>query len=382
MVEQSPQNTASKSELLNKLKIDKALKQLPEGYSLGNLLMLCVSSLLLGSLLSYYFFAKDQSSRLASSNPVKSRLMTDDQQSNTTSSTSLPQSLVEARTSSSQTSHSQTSVSQTSRSQASGTEILLNASGYITARRMATVSSQVMGLIKRVNAEEGISVVKGQVLATLDDAIPKVSLQQAKAQLKSLSAQLESVKASMTEAALNYTRVKNNQYSSDAAKTLSLTNRKKANALVNQILAEINVATINVTRQQQLLEQYTIRAPFDGVVTMKNAQPGEIVSPGSAGGGFTRTGICTLVDMSSLEIEVDVNESYIGRVYPNQRVTASLDAYPDWSIPASVIAIIPTADRGKATVSVRIKIELRDKKILPDMGVKVAFLKAENEGSL
>ena len=112
-------------------------------------------------------------------------------------------------------------------------------------------------------------------------------------------------------------------------------------------------------------------------MTKKNAQPGEIVSPSSAGGGFTRTGICTIVDMDSLEIEVDVNESFIGRVYPGQKVAAQLDAYSDWTIPASVIAIIPTADRAKATVRVRIKIEIKDDKILPEMGIKVAFLQAD-----
>jgi multidrug resistance efflux pump len=135
------------------------------------------------------------------------------------------------------------------------------------------------------------------------------------------------------------------------------------------------VAKVETRRQQERLDNHTIRAPFSGVVTQKNAQPGEIVSPSSAGGGFTRTGICTIVDMSSLEIEVDVNESFIGRVYPGQKVRASLDAYPDWDIPASVIATIPTADRAKATVQVRIEIELQDARILPDMGVKVGFLK-------
>ena len=116
-----------------------------------------------------------------------------------------------------------------------------------------------------------------------------------------------------------------------------------------------------------------VRAPFDGVAISKDAQPGEMISPVSAGGGFTRTGICTIVDMSSLEIEVDVSESYINRVKPNQPVEAILDAYPDWRIPAHVITTVPTADRQKATVRVRIGFEELEPRILPDMGVKVSF---------
>ncbi|MFZ0486628.1 MAG: efflux RND transporter periplasmic adaptor subunit, partial [Arenicellales bacterium] len=113
----------------------------------------------------------------------------------------------------------------------------------------------------------------------------------------------------------------------------------------------------------------------------KAAQPGEIVSPISGGGGFTRTGICTVVDMNSLEIEVDVNEAYINRVRPGQPVTAVLDAYPEWKIPAEVIAIVPTADRSKATVKVRIALKARDPRIVPDMGIRVSFLEDKSAGS-
>jgi RND family efflux transporter MFP subunit len=116
-----------------------------------------------------------------------------------------------------------------------------------------------------------------------------------------------------------------------------------------------------------------IRAPFDGVITTKDAQPGEMISPVSAGGGFTRTGIGTIVDMTSLEIEIDVNESYINRVEPSQPVEATLDAYPNWKIPCKVIAIIPTANRDKSTVKVRVGFDQLDPRILPDMSVKVAF---------
>jgi len=252
---------------------------------------------------------------------------------------------------------------------------ILNSSGYITARRMATVSSEVMGLITEVNVEEGMNVEEGQILARLDDAIAKVNYDYAVAQIAVLEARRKSIVANLDEAKSTYQRVLKNSYSSDADRTRTFAAQQSLLANLESAEADLLLAKIEVRRQQERLDDHTIRAPFGGVVTQKNAQPGEIVAPSSAGGGFTRTGICTIVDMSSLEIEVDVNESFIGRVYPGQKVEATLDAYPDWSIPASVIATIPTADRAKATVQVRIKIELNDARILPDMGVKVGFLK-------
>jgi HlyD family secretion protein len=140
--------------------------------------------------------------------------------------------------------------------------------------------------------------------------------------------------------------------------------------------ADVTVADRQVDYWRQQLDDTIIRAPFAGIVTSKNAQPGEMISPISAGGGFTRTGICTIVDMQSLEIEIDVNESYINRVEPNQPVEATLDAYPDWKIPCKVIAIIPTADRQKSTVKVRVGFDKLDPRILPEMSAKVAFHEA------
>jgi HlyD family secretion protein len=252
---------------------------------------------------------------------------------------------------------------------------ILNSSGYITARRMATVSSEVMGLITEVNVEEGMNVKEGQILARLDDAIAQVNFEYAVAQIAVLEARRKSTIANLDEAKSAYQRVLKNTYSSDAERTRAFATQQSLLANLESADADLLLAKIEVRRQQERLDDHTIRAPFSGVVTQKNAQPGEIVAPSSAGGGFTRTGICTIVDMSSLEIEVDVNEAFIGRVYPGQKVEATLDAYPDWLIPASVIATIPTADRAKATVQVRIKIELDDPRILPDMGVKVGFLK-------
>jgi RND family efflux transporter MFP subunit len=258
----------------------------------------------------------------------------------------------------------------------SADESILNASGYVTARRVATVSAQVMGLITEVLVEEGMEVQAGQVLATLDDALVKADTEFAEAQIDVLSARRLAIQADLAEARRALVRVNDNEFSSEAEKTRARALVENLEATLAGSDADIRVAGIELKRQLERLDDHTIRAPFGGVVTVKNAQPGEIVAPTSAGGGFTRTGICTIVDMDSLEIEVDVNEAFIGRVFAGQRVEARLDAYPDWRIPASVIAIIPTADRSKATVQVRIRIEESDSRILPDMGVKVAFFGA------
>ncbi len=255
---------------------------------------------------------------------------------------------------------------------------ILDASGYITARRIATVSSQITGLITDVSVEEGMVVEPGQVLARLDNELVSVDLELAVARLASQRAVVDSVEANLAEARRVYERAERlrpQNLVSEAELSEATARFDALKADLKRAEADIAVLELEVLRQRERLEDHTITAPFAGVVTVKNAQPGEIVSPGSAGGGFTRTGICTIVDMDSLEIEVDVNEAFIGRVFSGQRVVANLDAYPDWDIPASVIAIIPTADRAKATVKVRIGIEARDPRILPDMGVKVAFLK-------
>ncbi len=258
-------------------------------------------------------------------------------------------------------------------------EAILDASGYITARRMATVSAELTGRITEVLVEEGMKVERGQILARLDDAIAQVNLKYAEAQLKSVEARIKSVEAGFVEAKRVFDRIsalESSNFSSEAQLTNSILGLETAKAEMIRVSADVDAARLEVARQQERLDDHTIRAPFSGVVVIKNAQPGEIVSPGSAGGGFTRTGICTIVDMTSLEIEADVNEAYIGRIFSGQRVKAKLDAYPDWLIPASVIAIIPTANRAKATVRVRIKLEVTDSRILPDMGVKITFYKS------
>lgn len=261
-----------------------------------------------------------------------------------------------------------------------GARTLLNASGYVTARRAATVSSKVTGRVIDVLVEEGLEVDEGQVLAHLDSSNVAVNLRLAQAQLEAARQSLGETEANRVLAQKNLDR----SSALSEAKVVSVSDLDRAVAELAALEArlarqrsEILVAEQQVATWQQQIDDTIIRAPFAGVVTSKNAQQGEMISPISAGGGFTRTGICTLVDMSSLEVEVDVNEAYINRVSAGQPVVVTLDAYPDWRIPAKVIAIIPTADRQKATVRVRVGFERLDPRILPDMGLKVAFQEAE-----
>ncbi|MDP1570219.1 MAG: efflux RND transporter periplasmic adaptor subunit [Vicinamibacterales bacterium] len=259
---------------------------------------------------------------------------------------------------------------------------VLNASGYVTARRRATVSSKITGKVVEVNVDEGMAVREGQVLARLDDSTARALLALAETQVGAARSALRESEVRLAEARLTLGR--REQLRRDGIVTQADVDQAQAevDSLEARIAAarqQVVVAESQVALQQTELDNTVIRAPFSGVAISKDAQPGEMVSPVSAGGGFTRTGICTIVDMSSLEIEVDVNESYINRVVPEQAVTAVLDAYPDFAIPARVITTVPTADRQKATVLVRIGFNALDPRILPDMGVKVTFLRASGE---
>jgi RND family efflux transporter MFP subunit len=261
---------------------------------------------------------------------------------------------------------------------------VLNASGYVTPQRRATVSAKTTGKIKEVLIDEGMHVKSGQVLARLDDVDAVATLRAAEAERAVATASLKDIEV----------RLEN------ARRTLERNRDLRANELVSQqalddaetavasLEAQLVVAretvgaaerSVDITRQN--VENCVIRAPFEGIIVSKDAQPGEMVSPISAGGGFTRTGIATVVDMNSLEVEVDVNESYIARVTQGQRVETVLDAYPDWRIPSKVRTVIPTADRQKATVKVRITFDKLDPRILPDMGVKVSFLEGGSDSS-
>jgi HlyD family secretion protein len=262
---------------------------------------------------------------------------------------------------------------------------VLNASGYVTARRQATVSSKVTGKVVDVLVEEGMEIREGQVLAHLDDATPRKQLALAEARLASQRRTLTEMDVRLREAKLNQQRMRRLLEQGISTQSQVDTADAEADSLAARLdvgRQEVTVAEREVALRRQDLEDTVIRAPFSGVAVSKDAQPGEMISPVSAGGGFTRTGICTLVDMKSLEVEVDVNESYINRVKPGQRAEATLDAYPDWQIPSRVIMPVPTADRQKATVRVRIAFDRLDPRILPDMGVKVAFLGDQKEGSV
>jgi RND family efflux transporter MFP subunit len=262
-------------------------------------------------------------------------------------------------------------------SAASGGASLLDASGYIVARRRATVSSKVTGKVVEVRLEEGQRVEAGEIIARLDDSNWRAALAQSNAQLQQAQTNLASAQSAFDDAKPIFER---NQQQKAAA-VISAQNFDEAHAQFNVarnnlLIAQsaLDAARAGVAVAQRNLDDTVIRAPFSGVVTEKAAQPGEMVSPVSAGGGFTRTGIGTVVDMDSLEVEVDVSENFINRVRPQQPVTIKLNAYPDWDIPGSVIAMIPTADRAKATVKVRIAIKQKDPRIIPEMGARVSFL--------
>jgi len=257
---------------------------------------------------------------------------------------------------------------------------LLNASGYVTPRRRATVAAKITARVVEMLADEGMIVQAGQVLARLDDSDAQKRLAAARAALDVARANVPVLEVNLANAERELKRqqdLEKEGVASVQALDLARTTRDGLKAQLAAAHEGVLQGQANVAMAEQDVENCTVRAPFAGIVVSKDAQPGEMVSPVSAGSGYTRTGIATIVDMESLEVEVDVSESYIARVTPQQKVVATLDAYPDWQIPARVRTVIPTADRQKATVKVRISFEALDPRILPDMGVKVAFLGEE-----
>lgn len=265
-----------------------------------------------------------------------------------------------------------------------GPTTVLDASGYVVARRQATVSAKVTGKVENVLIEEGMSVKANQVLATLDPSTTTRQLDLAQQQAASARSALAEVKVRLGEAqraARRAEQLRKDKLISEADLDTAQSSVAALQAQLDSLQSQVSVAESNVRVQQQNMSDLTVRAPFAGVVISKDAQPGEMVSPISAGGGFTRTGIATIVDMDSREIEVDVNEAFINRVTDNQKTEAVLDAYPDWTIPSHVISIVPTADRQKATVKVRIGFDQLEPRILPDMGVKVRFLDSAEQAT-
>ncbi|KAF1686728.1 efflux transporter periplasmic adaptor subunit [Pseudoxanthomonas broegbernensis] len=258
---------------------------------------------------------------------------------------------------------------------------VLDASGYVVARRMATVSAKVTGRVKEVLIEEGMRVEEGQVLARLDPIDADAQRALAASQVAAAHSQADGVQAQLVDAEANARRLSElvgRQLVSRAQYEQAVAQRDSLRAQLATARRNAQVAGDQLHIATQGVDNTIVRAPFAGIVTAKAAQPGEIVSP-LATGGYTRTGIGTIVDMESLEIEVEVGESYIGRVRPEMPVVATLNAYPEWRIPAEVIAIIPAADRGKATVKVRVALKEKDPRIVPDMGVRVSFLEAAPE---
>ena len=267
----------------------------------------------------------------------------------------------------------------------SGSAAVLNASGYVVARRQATVSAQVTGKIAQVHVEEGMAVKEGELLARLDDTTLRPVYELAQRQLEAARKDLEEIQVRLAEAERNLKRTEQlraDKLVSELALDQAQSEVAALRARLEASRSQVRVAEGTVRVREQDLDDLIVRAPFAGVVVSKDAQPGEIVSPMSSG-GFTRTGIATIVDMDSREIEVDVNEAFINRVHDNQRTEAVLDAYPDWVIPSHVINVVPTADRQKATVRVRIAFDTLEPRILPQMGVKVTFLedRAQGEGA-
>ncbi|HEX5649788.1 MAG TPA: efflux RND transporter periplasmic adaptor subunit [Steroidobacteraceae bacterium] len=261
---------------------------------------------------------------------------------------------------------------------------VLNASGYVVARRLATVSSKVTGRVSEVLFEEGAEVEAGQVLARLDRSTVQAEYGVAASGLEAARRNLREIEVRLADARRTLERNRSLVERRLVAQSVLDTSEAEVGALAARLAAaraDVGVADAQVGLSRQALADLEIRAPFKGVVISKDAQPGEMVSPISAGGGYTRTGIATLVDMDSREVEIDVNEAYINRVSAGQRAECVLDAYPDWRIPAHVISIVPTADRQKATVRVRIGLDRLDPRILPDMGVKVSFLEDAAAGS-
>jgi RND family efflux transporter MFP subunit len=265
-----------------------------------------------------------------------------------------------------------------------GRSSMLDASGYVVARRQATVSSKITGKVVEVLIEEGQRVEVNEVVARLDDANAVAQVAQSSAQREQAVASLKAAQVAFENAVPTFERNKQ-QFARQIISAQDF-DSAKANYDATRTSLEVaaravEVAEASLALAQRNLDDTVVRAPFGGIVTVKAAQEGEMVSPVSAGGGFTRTGIGTIVDMDSLEVEVDVSENFINRVRPDQDVSVKLNASPDWEIPARVIAIIPTADRAKATVKVRVALDERDARILPEMGVRVAFLDDPKEGS-
>lgn len=238
----------------------------------------------------------------------------------------------------------------------------ISANGYVVARTKASVSSKILGRLAWVGITEGSLVRSGQVIARLEASdyragllAARANIAQGEAQVVQAQRDLKRAQALRSQGLLPESELENVQ-----------TRLQVASAQLNAARAQAGVAEAN-------LENTNVRAPFTGTVLRKDAEVGEIVAPSSAGGGLTRTAIVTMADLTTLEVEVDVNEAYIAQVTNGQPARITLDAYPDTSFSGRVRQVVPTADRQKATVLVKVSILDRDPRILPEMGAKVVF---------
>lgn len=260
------------------------------------------------------------------------------------------------------------------RSPAPATAGSIVAAGYVVARRQATVAAEITGRVVTLPVREGEFVRQGAVLATLDDRLARAELDAQDFDRRGAAAAIQNLLAQLTnaEAELSRTeRLKDRGFATDASLSAASSRVLALKAQVDQARNGLAANTARSTQMRERVSNYVIRAPFDGVIIERNAQIGEVISPMSAGGGFTRTGICTIVDMESLELEVDVGEAYISRVKVGQSAGATLDAYPSVRFPARVAAIIPAANREKATFTVRLHLESKDPRVMPNMAVKI-----------
>ncbi len=255
----------------------------------------------------------------------------------------------------------------------------LNATGYVVAQRKAAVASKATGRLEWLGVREGSVVRENEVLARLENKDMMAALQQAQANVALTQANLEQGEAEMRDAqrALDRSRdLLQKNFVSAAAHDVAVARHEKARAVINGLKASIAVAQANVRAAQVSVDQTLIRAPFDGVILTKNANVGDVITPFSSATG-SQAAVVTMADMNTLEVEADVSEASVGKVRAEQPCEIQLDALPGERFRGVVTRTVPTVDRAKATVNVKVRFVDKDVRILPEMSAKVAFLSKE-----
>jgi RND family efflux transporter MFP subunit len=257
----------------------------------------------------------------------------------------------------------------------------VTANGYVVARTRASVSSKVPGRLAYLGVAEGSYVQRGQVIARLENADYEAQVAQAEANLSSNRARLVEAEADREQLdrearRLREIRARNTQLISQQEVDAGETRATTATARARSAAAQVTAAQAALRYARVNLQNTEIRAPFTGTVLRKEAEVGEVVAP-SVGGGLTRGAVVTMADLTTLEVDVDVNEAYIARIRTGQGARITLDAYPETSFVGRVRQVVPTADRQRATVQVKVTIVDRDPRILPEMGARVDFIEPE-----